>query len=123
MEKVNICGYDDKGLYELSDVEVKVLEANEKEIEEYKEKLHNTPSIDEVKAKAELQEVDENKKVIIDQYKRQLDIISEVQDDLSIAFENCEINIDEYMEGMCKTNDRAMAIINQLKIESEYIPF
>ena len=101
MEKItdSYCG---EPAYRLSDEEVEYLENINKKTEE---------------------KVDEDKKVIIDQYKRQLDIISEVQEDLSIAFENCEINIDEYMEGMSKTNDRAMAIINQLKIESEYIPF
>ena len=128
MKKVNICGYDDKGLYELSDEEVEYLENINKEIEEHKENILRGLGLPPYcfiaeETKIEELKVDEDKKVIIDQYKRQLGIISEVQEDLSIAFKNCEINIDEYMEGMCKTNDRAMAIINQLKIESEYIPF
>lgn len=67
--------------------------------------------------------LNENKEAIIKSYKMQLEALSEVQEDLSIAFENCEIDYEKYLEGMCRTNDRIMEILDELKIESEYIPF
>jgi hypothetical protein len=68
-------------------------------------------------------EINKDKKEIIDAYKRQLDILSEVQDDLSIAFQADKIDVNEFMQSICDTNDRIMTIIEQLKVESEYIPF
>lgn len=66
---------------------------------------------------------DKSKKEILNSLKRQLDILSKVQDEISIAFETNKIDVDEFMQGMCNTNNKIMEIIEQLKIESEYIPF
>ena len=123
MKKISICGLGNEYLYKLTDKEVNQLKAIKNCVNnDYLRFVDGQLYIIGNKV-GKNKEINKDKKEIIDAYKRQLDILSEVQDDLSIAFQADKIDVNEFMQSICDTNDRIMTIIEQLKVESEYIPF